>query len=447
MRTIAFTLSLIFIFFVPWEGVIELPGMGTAAKLIGFAVAAFWVATVVVTGRFRKPRPFHLVVTLFVLWNAVSVFWSADPGETVTHIRRWAQLLGMVIILWDLYTTRVALLAGLQAFILGEYVAIASAGYNFFSGNVYYTHYQRFSPSEQSNPDGFGIIVTLGIPVAWYLASSESPFKMSRLLKFVNYAYIPAAYLGIILSGTRTALIASIVGMAFGLASLSRLRLWARVAIFLLLASVILFMLPHVQMLRSFQRFSTTYSEITEGDLNNRTNNWAEGFDSFLEHPLIGVGANMYRSVNSLGKLAHNSFLSVLVELGLIGFALFGIILMMAAIQAWRQPKWDASFWLTVLLVWAICASSLSYEFRKATWLFLSLATVSATLTAQRGHKAVAHVWRSESGAHLVPVQDVPKYLHRDERDGLLSLSHTPGRDFGKLGLDSTRVSTQQRGT
>jgi O-antigen ligase len=270
---------------------------------------------------------------------------------------------------------------------------------------------------------------------------------MSGLLKFVNYAYIPTAFLGITLSGTRTALIAAIVGMAFGIASLSRIRLAARMAIFLLLASAVLYSIPHVQSLRSFQRFGTIYSEITQGDLNNRTNNWAEGFDSFLEHPVLGVGANMYRSVNTRGKLAHNSFLSVLVELGLIGVALFGTILMMAAIEAWRQPKWEASFWLTTLLAWAICASSLSYEFRKATWLFLSLATVSAALTAQRGPRAVAQVWRSESGAHLVPAQDVPKHLHRDEGDGLISPSHTPERDFGKPGFDSTRESTQQRGT
>ena len=35
------------------------------------------------------------------------------------------------------------------------------------------------------------------------------------------------------------------------------------------------------------------------------------------ERPLLGVGANMYRTVNTLGKEAHNSFVSVLVELGL----------------------------------------------------------------------------------------------------------------------------------
>ena len=381
MRTIAFTLSLFLIFFIPWEGVLGLPGLGSAPKLIGLALAAFWVATVVIVGRFRKPGLFHIAVFLFVLWNAVSVFWSGNPSRTVAHIATWAQLLGLVFIWWDLYTTRAALITGLQAFILGEFVAIGGAVANYMAGSVFYSHYQRFSPSPQTNPDEFGIILALGIPVAWYIAGSKNTSKTSHLLKLVNYAYIPAAFLGIALSGTRTALIASLVGVAFGLFSLTRLRLVSRIAIFLLLTGAILILLPYVQALESFQRLGTTGAEITEGDLNNRTNNWHEGLASFVENPLIGVGSNMYRSVNSLGKLAHNSFLSVLVELGLIGFSLFGIILTIVIIQALSQPKWDSSFWLSVLATWAICASSLTIEHRKSTWLFLSFVIVSAALT------------------------------------------------------------------
>ncbi len=384
MRRIVFVFSLMFIFFIPWEGVIELPGLGTAAKLIGFVVAASLAATIIITNRFRMPGPFHLLFCLFVLWNAASVFWSADPDKTVTQLRTWVQLLGMAFILWELYTSREALLAALQAFILGEYVAIGKGLYNFFTGNVFYTHYQRFSPSEQTNPDGFGIIVVLGIPIAWYLANSQHDFPFSRWIRVVNYAYIPAAFVGLALSGTRTAMIAAIPGMLFGLASLTRLRPWARITIFVFLMTSMLLLLPHVQDLRSFQRLGTTYTELTQGDLNNRTNNWREGLISFTEHPLLGVGSNMYRSVNRLGKLAHNSFISVLVELGLIGFALFASILAVAAIQALRHPKLEAAFWLTVLLVWAIGASSLTYEHRKATWLFLTLTVVSAALLDPR---------------------------------------------------------------
>ena len=384
MRSLSFVLSLAFIFVVPWEGVIEFPGLGTAAKLIGLATGASWFAAVLITNRFRKLRPFHIVVCLFVLWNALSLFWSAEPGRTLAQAGKYVQLLGMVIILWDLYTTRAALLAGLQAFVLGEYVAIGTAVANYLAGNAFYTHYQRFSPAEQSNPDGFGFIVVLGIPVAWYLASSMSTTRMNALLKVVNFAYIPVAFVGLALSGTRTALIASLIGLAYGLGSLTRVRLAARVPIFALLSAAILFLLPHVQSLRSFQRLGTTYEEITAGDLNNRVNNWREGLAAVPDHPLVGVGTNMYRSVNSMGKLAHNSFLSVLVELGLIGFVLFGIILLIALVNVLSQPKWEARFWLAVLAVWAIGASALTYENRKATWLFLSLAVASAALTRQR---------------------------------------------------------------
>lgn len=403
MRSVTYVASLLFIFIIPWEGVLELPGLGTAAKLIGFALAGIWVATIIFTGQFRKPGPFHVAVILFTLWNAVSIFWSADPDRTVTHTRTWIQLLIMVLILWDLYTTRAALLAGLQAFILGEFVAIGKALGNFLSGNVYYSHYQRFSPAGQTNPDGFGFILALGIPVAWYLASVNGDSKMSSFLRALNYAYAPAALLGITLSGTRTALIIAMVGMAFGLASLTRLRLAARIAVFLLLASVVVLMLPRLQTLRSFERFGTTATEITEGDLNNRTNNWAEGLVSFAEHPLLGVGSNMYRSVNTRGKLAHNSFISVLVELGLIGFALFGIILTIAVMRALaHQPKWDKAFWLTVLAAWAIGASTLSWEFRKGTWLLLSLAVASAATTITHRDEAEELVQFDKSTGQFV---------------------------------------------
>jgi O-antigen ligase len=103
----------------------------------------------------------------------------------------------------------------------------------------------------------------------------------------------------------------------------------------------------------------------------------------------------MYRSVNRLGKVGHNSFISVLVELGLIGFLLFGIILAIVFTQAWsHQSKWDKSFWLTVFAVWTIGSSTLTWEHRKTTWLFLVFIVASAALTRYR-EKQIYKVTRS----------------------------------------------------
>jgi O-antigen ligase len=97
----------------------------------------------------------------------------------------------------------------------------------------------------------------------------------------------------------------------------------------------------------------------------------------------------MYRSVNSLGKVAHSSYLSVLVELGLIGFAIFAATVVIAGLQALRRPGWERSFWVTLLVVWAIGASTLTWEHRKSTWLFLSL-VVSAALARERDDAVAA---------------------------------------------------------
>ncbi|HJW91855.1 MAG TPA: O-antigen ligase family protein [Anaerolineales bacterium] len=384
MRSVAFVLTLILIFIIPWEGVLNFPLLGnqissTISKFMGIGVAAFWVMTAIFTRRIRKLGAFHVVFLLFVIWNAVSIYWSKDPERTFAHALTWFQLFLFVLILWDLYTTKPALRAGLQAYVLGAYIAFASAIYNFLSGSAFYTYYDRFS-SGDTNPDGFAFIMVLGIPAAWYLVSSESTSRWSRLLKFVNYCYIPIAFLGIALSGTRTSLVASIPGIAFGLLSMTRLRISTRLAIMVSLFVGIILLLPFVQPLRSFQRLGTLTAELTQGDLNNRTNNWKEGLEAFKEYPIMGVGSNMYRSVNTWGKVAHNSFLSVLVEVGLVGFVLFGFILTIAVSEAWGQPKWYALFWLTVLLVWAIGSFTLTWEYRKSTWVFLSLLISSAAI-------------------------------------------------------------------
>lgn len=389
MRTITIALSLVLNFMIPWEGVVRIPGLGTGVKLLGFALAGFWLATILTTKRLRKPGPFQIVLCIFVIWHALSVFWSANPGRSAAHALTWFQLLLLVFIWWDLYTTRTTVLAGLQSYVLGAYVSLGSAIGNFLSGKVFYSHYERYSAGE-TNPDGFGFLLAVGIPIAWYLAISENTPRKFRWLRFVNYAYIPLAFMGIALSGTRTALIASIVGTAFGLASLTRVRIWVRIAILLLIIGASFYLLPYVQDLRSFERLGTTGVELTQGDLNNRTNNWQDGFAAFREHPLLGIGSNMYPTINRWGKAAHNSFIAVLVELGLIGSIIFGGLLLIVFAEAWRQPKWESRFWLTLFAVWTLGSYTLTWTHRKPTWLLLSLLIAGAALTLRR-EEAVLH--------------------------------------------------------
>ncbi|MGE5460824.1 MAG: O-antigen ligase family protein [Solirubrobacterales bacterium] len=400
MERLVYRLSLVFIFSVAWEGLVRFPGIGTLAKLVGLTLGLCWAANAIMTGRIRRPDPFVFAAGAFVMWVALSVFWSADETRSILHVFTWVQALGLVIVLWDVYRTRAAVRAGLQAYVLGAYVAVGGAIANYFGSNPFYTHYDRFSLGD-TNPDGFGFIIALGIPVAWYLASSVGTTRAQRMLRALNFVFIPAAFLGLALSGTRTAAVAAGVGMVFGLVSLTRLRPVARIAILLALVYAFYALLPVVAPLKSFQRLGTTATEATQGDLNGRLDQWRQGLESFGQHPFIGVGTDMYRSVNTLDKVAHNSFVSILVELGLIGFVLFGVVLATVVLHALGQPRWDRNFWLTVLVVWTLGASTLTWEYRKTTWVFFTLLVASAAVarSERASRRAASAELATASGA------------------------------------------------
>src|SRR5438046_8980377 len=88
-----------------------------------------------------------------------------------------------------------------------------------------------------------------------------------------------------------------------------------------------LVVLPIVQPLKSFQRLGTTGTDLSQGDLNGRTAQWAQGFVALSERPFFGVGTDQYRSVNTLDKVAHRRSLSAMLEVGLCRFASFAATL------------------------------------------------------------------------------------------------------------------------
>ena len=95
MRKIAFWFSLLVILTFPTEDYLRLPGWGSWSKAIGLAAAAFWFATVLVTRKFRRPHPLHLIASLFLIWNAASLIWTLDVDRTTRQLGTYLQLIGI----------------------------------------------------------------------------------------------------------------------------------------------------------------------------------------------------------------------------------------------------------------------------------------------------------------------------------------------------------------
>ena len=95
--------------------------------------------------------------------------------------------------------------------------------------------------------------------------------------------------------------------------------------------------------------------------------------------------------------VAHNTFISVLVEEGLIGFVLFVLILagLWQGASTLRTP--EKRLWMIVLLVWTVGVMELTWEYRKPTWLLFGLLAASITAVRPKGRPVSAAYRRSGS--------------------------------------------------
>ncbi len=380
MRKIAFWLALVVLFTIPWENSVIIEGVGRIARVLGLIVAAFWLGTVLATGKFRQLRPFHLLIFLYFFWNGLTILWSSDVSGTMDRISTYVQLAGFSWLLWDLFTTREAVRAGLQVVVLGSYVSVIDTISNYIAG-ISRGSTPRYAASG-FNANGLALIVALSLPIAWYLAVSATADgdKKKKILSIVNYLYLPLGVFAVLLTASRTALIGMVPTLWFVLGASTRLRLFERLIISCFLAGALYFLQPLIPE-TSIARLSTTETELTEGDLSGRTLIWDEALRVFETNPLIGTGSGTFKAaVNFKDKSAHNTYLAILVESGAIGFALFALVVAVSAWHVKELPRWESMFWLTMLLTWGIGITTMSWELKKQTWLLLNMIVVHAAV-------------------------------------------------------------------
>lgn len=368
------TLSLLggFVFSLPWEQSIVLPGIGSATRLLGMVALGAACLTIVAEGRVRRPGPAVSLAVAFIVVSLLSVFWTIEPELTSGRLYTYAQLLVLIWLMWEFARRDRDHEQLLLAFCLGGFVAMADALSSFARGESAYE--ARFAASN-FDPNEFGLTLAIGIPMAWSLLVHRR-----GIVRLAAAAYLPLAAVTILLTGSRTAFLAGSLATTIVPLTLPKgtLRSWVMVlTILLVAASGAALAVPEY----TWERLSSAGEEIAEGDFGGRWMIWAAGWQAFLDRPIVGTGAGTFEAAVEplIGRAAsHNMLLAVLVEQGVVGFLVFAALLGACAWLLFAIPPPRRRVWLVIAATWFVGTMALSWQYSKVTWLVLALIAVHA---------------------------------------------------------------------
>ena len=306
------------------------------AKLLGLVLALSWLALIATrsdstTDLFTAHPVAAYVLILLVGWSALSSVWAADSGVAISTTSRYLLNATLYVIAYTAIDSRKVARRVIIAFVLG---AVAAAGYGLIVSPASPDEAGRLA-SGALDPNYLAAVLVGGIFLSLGLAAASKRGTGASLLGLAGAAF---CLLSLFLTASRGGLVALIVAALAAIAFGGRWRgLVAVLALLFAFGGYLYFATIAPQSDRD------RISQVTQGEAGTqegRATIWKVGWRMFEAQPVEGVGAGNFptaalkyvvrpgqapRSDRLISEpaVAHNTYLGVLAELGLVGGALF----------------------------------------------------------------------------------------------------------------------------
>ena len=382
------------------------------AKLAGALLAFSWLALVTTrSGTHRSLMRDHPVVLSAMValggWTVMSAAWAELPATALDSSTRWVLNLVLFPIVYAAITkpSHVRLVFALFAF-----GALLSAGFGLATGTAVEDSGRLAGNGVNANE--LGELLIVAVILAGALASCREIPAPGRLLALCASGLAVVALLATV---SRGAILGLVVALLCSPLLAGRGRRPAALALVVVAAGCAATYLVAVAPRADIER-------LTSGDSTGtgRTDIWKVGLRMVKANPVLGVGAGNYpnSTIHYLlepgtimrsdfivddPKVAHNVYLQVLAELGVVGLVLFlGLLayvlrgLLIAARRFDRGGDRSMEVLSRALLI-ALCGLLASAFFSSAIyskqlWLLLALALAIGAMAAERyGPSRLAH--------------------------------------------------------
>lgn len=344
------------------------------AMRLGYLCLAVGIMGVVKRHSAVVPTPGLWCLLGFLLWSSCTLAWAQYPDDAQQKIVSY-WLLFAVTVMIPQYAWNPRVRARLMdAYLMGCYLGIIGIAVHVALGIDYSSAPEMVGRySFGTDPNYLALALVIGIPFALYRATQARAWSYRAMLLL----YVPAALVGVFLTGSRGALLAiaaAVIVHALFMPRNARLLLGAGVLLCLLTLWFFPQLLP--------DRFTTIPDEVRYGTLSGRTDLWDTGIAVVKEHPLEGMGAGA--ATGTLQIAAHNTPLELMMEGGVVGVALFYGAILLGIRGAWKSDRRESSAMMAAWAAWAVGGLALSWEGDTITWFLFALLFAAGTPQAAR---------------------------------------------------------------
>ncbi len=368
---LAFLTTLFFIFSIPWGNAL----WDGLTKVIGF-IAFGLVGLSVITSGFKSTFSlFHFFIALFVAWQIISLSWSPDLINGEYFLSSTVQLIIIAFLITLIIENREDLLLSYQSYLLGNLVGSGIIIYNYLNG-IESLYYQRYA-IPVLDIDGQSIMLALALPIAAYLATQTT----NKLIKLFYTTAIPTVLFAIFLTGTRTAAIIAIIGIFYWLFTYRKSSPRVKIIFFIVFVCA-LAMAVYLAPEESIERILSSSQSISSGTLNNRTGIWTAAIEQWKSAPIAGHGIGSLTYVLSSLHVeyngAHNTYIHLLTESGIIGLGIYLAIIAIIIIYILHTDLSEKAFLFSLLFMILVSQITQHTHFNKETWFALTMLALHA---------------------------------------------------------------------
>jgi O-antigen ligase len=314
----------VYAFLLPFDSLTAVGPQGlTLTSIAGAAVAAILLGTALVKKDLHRPPRQAMWWALFVAWAAVTVLWALEWEPAISKLPTAFSLLSLYLVVLSTNISRKELRTISLSVVAGACAAAVYTIFQFYGGASYHGTMRGslMAGDKATDPNYFAasLLLPLSLAVHGFLTPRSRLARLGWLVVAATLAF------GILVTMSRGSLVAVTLMVLFYMYThqVSRRMAIPLVAIFVALA----FVLPGA--------FFTRMQTAVESGGSGRTVIWKGALVTFEHYALLGAGLNNFPYANqanigstpvllgiTFGWGAHNTYLEIAVEMGIVGLVL-----------------------------------------------------------------------------------------------------------------------------